>query len=117
MYSNEDRENCHQGSVQSRRIVGDAKECIVIDAGHEADPIVERVGDRSVRMILCTHAHNDHINAIGELQPQLDAPVALHPADEKLWNGVYPDRRWDEDLRTSTRFPGNSSRDRGARSG
>jgi len=80
-------------------IVGDAQECIVIDAAHEADPIVEGVGGRSVRMILCTHAHNDHINAIDVLQPQLDAPVALHPADEELWNHVYPSRRWDEDLK------------------
>ena len=80
-------------------IVGDAQECIVIDAAHEADPIVEGVGGRKVRIILCTHAHNDHINAIDQLQPQLDAPVALHPADEELWNHVYPKRRWDEDLK------------------
>ena len=80
-------------------IVGDGDECIVIDAAHEADPIVEGVGGRDVRMILCTHAHNDHINAISELQPQLNAPVALHPADEELWNQVYPNKRWDDDLK------------------
>jgi len=85
-------------------IVGDANECIVIDAAHEADPIVEGVAGRSVRMILCTHAHNDHINAISELQPQLGAPVALHPADEELWNQVYPNKRWDEDLKDGDLF-------------
>ena len=45
-------------------IVGDSKECIVIDAAHESDPIIEGVGGREVKMIVCTHAHNDHINAL-----------------------------------------------------
>ena len=32
-------------------------------------------GAGRVKMIICTHAHNDHINALGEFQPQLNAPV------------------------------------------
>ncbi len=80
-------------------IIGDSDECIVIDAAHEADPIIEGVGGRRVKLILCTHAHNDHINALDELRPQLDAPVALHPADEELWKQVYPNKRWDLDLK------------------
>ncbi|MGH2777746.1 MAG: MBL fold metallo-hydrolase [Actinomycetota bacterium] len=85
-------------------IVGDSKECIVIDAAHEADPIIEGVGGRKVNMIVCTHAHNDHINALDELKPQLDAPVALHPDDQELWEQVYPNKRWDVDLKDGDMF-------------
>jgi glyoxylase-like metal-dependent hydrolase (beta-lactamase superfamily II) len=85
-------------------IVGDSKECIVIDAAHSADPIIEGVGGRAVKMIVCTHAHNDHINALDELQPQLDAPVALHPQDQELWEQVYPSRGWDVDLKDGDMF-------------
>ena len=85
-------------------IVGDSKECIVIDAAHSADPIIEGVGGRTVKMIVCTHAHNDHINALHELQPRLDAPVALHPDDQELWEQVYPSKRWDVDLKDGDMF-------------
>lgn len=44
-------------------IVGDGSEVIVIDAAHDADAIADVVGDRTVRAIVCTHAHNDHVNA------------------------------------------------------
>jgi len=80
-------------------LVGDDHEVVVIDAAHDHEPIVQALHGRKVAAIAWTHAHNDHINAIGELQPQLNAPVALHPADEELWNHVYPNRRWDEDIK------------------
>jgi glyoxylase-like metal-dependent hydrolase (beta-lactamase superfamily II) len=74
-------------------IVGDDREVIVVDAAHDADPIAEAVGDREVRAILCTHGHNDHINAADALsRATKGAPVLLHPADEMLWEVVYPDR-------------------------
>ncbi len=43
-------------------IVGDDREVCVVDAAHDAAPIVEAVRGRVVRAILCTHGHNDHIN-------------------------------------------------------
>ena len=76
----------------------------MIDAAHEADPIIEGVGGRRVTMIVCTHAHNDHINALDELKPQLDAPVALHPDDQELWEQVYPNNRWDVGLKDGDMF-------------
>ncbi|MFI9554053.1 MBL fold metallo-hydrolase [Nonomuraea endophytica] len=68
-------------------LVGDAREVIVIDAAHSAAAIAERVGGRRIKAIVCTHAHNDHINAAAEL----DAPILLHPADQVLWEQVYGD--------------------------
>ena len=48
-------------------LVGDDSEVIVIDAGHEAGPILEAVGDRTLKAIVSTHAHNDHVNAAAQV--------------------------------------------------
>ncbi|MFC7645018.1 MBL fold metallo-hydrolase [Streptosporangium lutulentum] len=71
-------------------LVGSAREVIVIDAAHDAGAIADRVGDRVVKAIVCTHAHNDHINAAADLAERVDAPIMLHPADQVLWEMVYP---------------------------
>ncbi|WP_049568442.1 MBL fold metallo-hydrolase [Nonomuraea sp. SBT364] len=72
-------------------LVGDAREVVVIDAAHDAGAIADRVGGRTVRAIVCTHAHNDHINAARELSDLTGAPIRLHPADQVLWSQVYGD--------------------------
>jgi glyoxylase-like metal-dependent hydrolase (beta-lactamase superfamily II) len=54
-----------------------------------ADAIREAVGPRRVVAILCTHGHDDHINAAGTLREATGAPVWLHPADQMLWDAVY----------------------------
>ncbi|MCA2224236.1 MBL fold metallo-hydrolase [Nonomuraea aurantiaca] len=70
-------------------LVGDAREVVVIDAAHDARAIADRVGERTVKAVLCTHAHNDHINAARELAELTGAPIRLHPADQVLWDQVY----------------------------
>ncbi len=72
-------------------IVGDDHEVVVIDAAHDADEILAAVDDRRVVAIICTHAHDDHINVAEDLAKVTDALVWLHPADEELWRRVYPD--------------------------
>lgn len=72
-------------------LVGGAREVIVVDAAHDAAAIARRVGGRTVRAIVCTHAHNDHINAAAELSELTGAPILLHPADQVLWEQVYGD--------------------------
>ena len=72
-------------------IVGDDREVIVIDAAHDAAPIVEAVNGRRVKAIALTHGHNDHINAAVALRDAVDAPILLHPDDLMLWHVVYPD--------------------------
>jgi len=79
-------------------LVGDDRSVIVIDAAHDAAPIVEAVNGRRVSAIALTHGHNDHINAALALQQAVDAPVHLHPADLMLWHDVYPDREPDAAL-------------------
>jgi glyoxylase-like metal-dependent hydrolase (beta-lactamase superfamily II) len=71
-------------------LVGDDSTVFVIDAAHQAGPIIDAVGDRQIQMIVCTHGHNDHINVALEVAG--GAPIALHPADRMLWEAVYPHR-------------------------
>jgi glyoxylase-like metal-dependent hydrolase (beta-lactamase superfamily II) len=85
-------------------IVGDDREVCVIDAAHDAAPIVDAVRGRAVRAILCTHGHNDHVNVAVELARALDAPVALHPDDRMLWDAVHPDHAPDLELTDGARY-------------
>jgi glyoxylase-like metal-dependent hydrolase (beta-lactamase superfamily II) len=85
-------------------IVGDDREVVVVDAAHAAVPIVTAVAGRRVGAILCTHGHNDHINAAVDLAEALDAPVALHPDDRMLWDAVHPDHEPHIWVRDGQRF-------------
>jgi glyoxylase-like metal-dependent hydrolase (beta-lactamase superfamily II) len=76
-------------------MVGDDDEVIVIDAAHDAASIAAAVGGRRLAAIVCTHGHNDHINAAAALADRTDAPILLHPDDAVLWRMVYPDREPD----------------------
>jgi glyoxylase-like metal-dependent hydrolase (beta-lactamase superfamily II) len=73
-------------------LVGDDREVLVVDAPHDADAILEAVGDRRLTAIVCTHGHNDHINAAVEVADRAGAPILLHPDDRVLWDMVHPDR-------------------------
>ncbi|HUY97411.1 MAG TPA: MBL fold metallo-hydrolase [Verrucomicrobiae bacterium] len=78
-------------------VIGDAHSVLVIDTPHRIEPILEAVGGRRVVAIVCTHGHNDHVNAARLLSHRVGAPVALHPADRMLWDEVHPDAppdRW-----------------------
>ncbi|MGO4617100.1 MBL fold metallo-hydrolase [Nocardia sp. 2YAB30] len=72
-------------------LVGDDAEVVVIDAAHDADPIIAAVAGRTVRAIVCTHGHNDHVTVAPELAERLDAPILLHPGDDPLWRMTHPD--------------------------
>ncbi len=85
-------------------VVGDDTECVVIDAPHSVDDIMAVVGQRQVRAIVCTHAHDDHVRVAPALRELTVAPILLHPADRPLWELTHggPDDvdayLWDYDL-------------------
>ena len=69
-------------------LLGDDEAVIIVDAAHQPDVIMDAVAGREVRAIVCTHAHNDHVNAVQDLIAATGAPVYLHPADTMLWEVV-----------------------------
>ncbi|MCZ2527885.1 MBL fold metallo-hydrolase, partial [Streptomyces sp. HB2AG] len=79
-------------------IVGDDTEVLVVDAAHDADAIAGAVGGRRVVAIVCTHAHDDHVDAAPALADRTGAPVLLHPDDLPLWRMTHPERSPDGEL-------------------
>lgn len=79
-------------------VVGDDHECIVIDAPHDVDDILAVVGERKVKAIVCTHAHDDHVRVAPALRQRTMAPILLHPADKPVWELTHTDELWDVDL-------------------
>lgn len=79
-------------------VIGDDTECVVIDAPHDVDAIMAVVGDRQVKAILCTHAHDDHVRVAPALRERVQAPILLHPDDQPLWELTHPGELWDVDL-------------------
>ena len=76
-------------------LVGDDTEVFVIDAAHEAGPILEGVAGRAVKAVIATHGHNDHINVAAEVADATGAPILIHPDDLMLWEVVNPGRQPD----------------------
>lgn len=70
-------------------LIGDDREVAVVDPAHDAAPILDGVAGRTVVGIWCTHAHNDHITAAGDVREATGAPVFLHPEDRVLWDMTY----------------------------
>jgi len=89
-------------------LIGDDDEVIVVDAAHDARAIANAVGSRRVLANVLTHAHDDHIDAAGDLYDRLHdgqgpGGIWLNPADRMLWHVLYtvePDR----DLGDGTEF-------------
>ena len=70
-------------------ILGDpeTREAVIVDPGGNPEQLldeVRRLGLTVVR-ILHTHAHFDHFLASGDIQKATQAPLCLHPDDERLW--------------------------------
>ncbi|WP_225881890.1 MBL fold metallo-hydrolase [Streptomyces aureocirculatus] len=79
-------------------IVGDDHEAVVIDAAHDAEAIAAALGERRLVAIVCTHAHDDHVDAAPALAARTGAPILLHPDDLELWKLTHPDRAPDGGL-------------------
>ena len=76
--------NCH--------VVGDpqTREAIVIDPGDEPDAILAALHrhNLTVKAILITHAHPDHVGGAAKLKQATGAPVLMHPEDRWLLDNV-----------------------------
>jgi len=72
------KENCYLLFLNNNKV-------IAIDPGDEVDKIkVSLKNDSQLIAIFNTHAHYDHIGAVGELKNYYKCPFYLHSQDEKL---------------------------------
>jgi hydroxyacylglutathione hydrolase len=71
-------------------------QAVVVDGGAEAERIAARLHTLNVRAmhLVHTHAHIDHIGALGELRDHTGARGLLHPADLPLYASLAQQARW-----------------------
>ncbi len=79
-------------------LIGTDDEVLLVDAPHDAAPILAAIGDRRLVAIACTHAHDDHVIVAPEIADATGAPMLLHRDDTELWEMTHPDRRPDGPL-------------------
>ncbi len=60
----------------------ETNEGILIDTPEEPELLLNEVGDVSIKAILITHNHQDHLNGFNEITGSLDAPVGITTADK-----------------------------------
>ena len=79
-------------------IVGDetTREAIVVDGGDEAAVISARLDALGLRAkyLVHTHAHIDHIGAVGDLRERAGGSALVHPADLPLYAMLAEQARW-----------------------
>ena len=68
----------------------ETREGVVIDPGDDVELLLDAVEQHglSIRYILLTHAHLDHITGVRRAKEVLGAPVVLHRNDNFLYEGV-----------------------------
>ncbi len=57
------------------------REAVIVDPAAEADRIIEASRGLTIKYILITHGHFDHIGALQEVQKATRAPVGIHKSD------------------------------------
>lgn len=67
-------------------VVSEQNNALVIDAGANAKEILNftKKNQTTIKILLLTHAHFDHIGAVYELQQQTGAKVVLHKDENEL---------------------------------
>jgi hydroxyacylglutathione hydrolase len=55
--------------------------CALIDAAAEGENVLAVIGNDRLEVILQTHTHMDHVQALDMVRRQRQAPVAIHPQE------------------------------------
>jgi hydroxyacylglutathione hydrolase len=73
-------------------IIGDGvtREALVIDPGDEVTRILDLIGRHklTVKAIVSTHAHIDHVGGLSKMHQYTGAPVMMHRDDVPLYQGM-----------------------------
>jgi hydroxyacylglutathione hydrolase len=79
-------------------IIGDpeTREALVVDPGDEASRILELLAKHSltVKAIVSTHAHIDHVGGLRKIQQATGAPVLMHADDMELYRHLDVQAAW-----------------------
>lgn len=69
---------------------------MVIDPGDNPDLILAKLDAHrlTLKEIVCTHAHIDHVGAIFELQQKAGSPASIHKADLFLFENLDTQAQW-----------------------
>ncbi|MBI2852952.1 MAG: MBL fold metallo-hydrolase [Chloroflexi bacterium] len=74
-------------------VVGDkaSHEGMVIDPGGDATAILEKVAalELNIKFIVLTHAHFDHIGALGRVKDAMKAEILVHRGDAEALSGGH----------------------------
>ena len=68
----------------------ETREGVIIDPGESIDELLDIVSREklTIKHILLTHAHLDHITGVGRARGATGAPVILHASDRPLYDAV-----------------------------
>ncbi len=73
-------------------IVGDeiSKKAMIVDPGDEPDRIMDELKKESLSadLIVCTHAHFDHVGALPEIRRDTGAKIVLHKDEMEIYHGA-----------------------------
>lgn len=79
-------------------IIGDesSKTAIIVDPGDEAQRIFATLSRHglTVRAVVATHAHIDHVGALADLKQLTGAPAMIHEADVPLYEHLAEQAGW-----------------------
>jgi glyoxylase-like metal-dependent hydrolase (beta-lactamase superfamily II) len=79
-------------------ILGDEKtgEAIVVDGGDDVERIASALDEHKLhaKYLVHTHAHFDHIGALGVLRERVGGEGLLHPGDLPLYGQLVEQGRW-----------------------
>lgn len=62
-----------------------SRSAVLVDPGGDAPAILAAYADLDIILILLTHTHWDHVEALAEVHDATGAPIAAHPADQPVW--------------------------------
>ena len=68
--------NCH--------ILSNGSEAVVIDPGYESDTILDELEGLTLKAILLTHGHFDHVGAVKEMVAETGCEVYIHAAESTM---------------------------------